>query len=249
MRIIFRLNANPLSIPVLNCQSIHLSSSLTGSICQLMVVQQWSSLLVCWNNVLLPAETEFLAENTWNRNTNCDDEQDAHDHKGKDPLESDSLREELTYTQRSSQNAQCEAHGVVLVHDEEKQAIDENTPDGNVSQDASRRGMGIDRNSTIPVEGNESPCKWTRYNWNVDESRMCVVAEVKGGQVEEVDDQDDLRPDKMPANKEHDEGKLQEVIEYKVASNTSSSLNMLTALREQVPQVSDLKEEDSEPVE
>jgi len=114
----------------------------------------------------------------------------------------------LTDTQGSGQDAQCEAHGVVLVHDEEKQAIDENTPDGNVSQDTSRCRVGIDCNSAIPVQGNKSPCKWTRYNWNVNESRMCVVAEIKGGQVEEVHDQDDLGPDKMAANEEHDESKL-----------------------------------------
>jgi len=205
--------------------------------------------LVCWNNILLPAETEFLSENTWKRNTKCSDEQDAHDHKGKDPLESDSLREELTHTQRSCQDAQCEAHGVVLVHDEEKQAIDEDAPDGNVGQDTSRCRMRVDRNRTIPVQCNKSPCKWTRYNGNVDESWMCVVAEIKGGQVEEVDNQDDLGPDKMPADEEHDKRKLQEVIEDEVASNPSSRLNMVTVLREEVPQVSDLKEEDSEPVE
>jgi hypothetical protein len=76
---------------------------------------------------------------------------------------------------------------------------------------------------------------------------MFVVAEIKSGQVEEVDDQDDLGPDKMPANEEHDEGKLQEVIEDEVAANTSSSLDMFTTLREEVPQVGDLKEEDREP--
>jgi hypothetical protein len=37
---------------------------------------------------------------------------------------------------------------------------------------------------------------------------MCVVAEIKGRQVEEIDDQDNLGPNKMPANEEHDEGKL-----------------------------------------
>jgi hypothetical protein len=68
--------------------------------------------------------------------------------------------------------------------------------------------MCINRDSTIPVQGNKSPCKWTRYNWNVNEARMCVVAEIKGRQVEEIDDQDNLGPNKMPANEEHDEGKL-----------------------------------------
>jgi hypothetical protein len=95
--------------------------------------------------------------------------------------------------------------------------------------------VGIDSNSTIPVESNKSPCKWARDNWDVNESRMCIVAEIEGRQVEEIDNQNNFSPDEMSSNKEHDEGKLQEVVEDEVASNTCGSLNMFTVLREEMP--------------
>lgn len=80
----------------------------------LCVIQEWSSLLVCWNNTLVASEAKLLAENTWNGNAKGSDEKDAHDDECKDPLEGDGLREELANTKRSSQNAECETHGVVL---------------------------------------------------------------------------------------------------------------------------------------
>jgi len=75
------------------------------------------------------------------------------------------------------------------------------------------------------------------------------VPEIEGGQIKEVDDQDDLSPDEMSSNEEHDEGKLQEVVDDEVASNTRSSLNIVTVLREEVPQINDLEEEEENPVE
>jgi hypothetical protein len=49
----------------------------------------------------------------------------------------------------------------------------------------------------------------------------------------------------MTSNEEHDEGKLQEVVEDEVASNTSGGVDILTLLREEMPYVSNLEEEDS----
>jgi hypothetical protein len=76
---------------------------------------------------------------------------------------------------------------------------------------------------------------------------MGVVAEVEGGQVEEVDNQNDLGPNKVGANEEHDESEMEEVVENEVASNTGGSLNVAIVIREEVPQVTDLKEEQGEP--
>jgi len=74
------------------------------------------------------------------------------------------------------------------------------------------------------------------------------VAEVEGGQIEEVDNQNDLGPNEVGANEEHDEREMQEVVENEMASNTSSSLNVGIVTREEVPCVTNLKEEKSEPI-
>jgi len=86
----------------------------------------------------------------------------------------------------------------------------------------------IEHNRSIPVQSHKSPRKRTGDSWDVDESRMGVVAEVKESQVEEVDNQNNLSPNKMSSDEEHDEGKLQEVVEDEVASHTSSGLNIFT---------------------
>jgi hypothetical protein len=169
-QIIFAINATLLPFPKVEaCQSIHLSSSLTGNVRLLCVVQQRGSLLVCWDNILLTSEGELLAENAWDSNAKCGNEEDAHNDKSEDPLEGDGLGEKLADTERSSQNAECEAYGVVLCHvnnwrlyksrttnlvyNEEEQTIDKNTPDCNVGQDTSCqcRVVVIEHNSTIPV--------------------------------------------------------------------------------------------------
>jgi hypothetical protein len=86
----------------------------------------------------------------------------------------------------------------------------------------------IEHNSTIPVQSHKSPGEWTRDGSDVDESRMRVVAEIEERQVEEVDDQDELSPSKVASDEEHNESKLQEVVENEVASYTSSSLDILS---------------------
>lgn len=52
----------------------------------------------------------------------------------------------------------------------------------------------------------------------------------------------------MAANEEHGPAKLKEVVEYKVTSYSGSSLDMITVLGEKVPNVTDLRKEQSEPV-
>jgi len=52
----------------------------------------------------------------------------------------------------------------------------------------------------------------------------------------------------MGANEEHDECKLEEVVENEMAPNTSGSLDIIIIVGEKVPDVSDLKEEENEPV-
>lgn len=66
------------------------------------------------------------------------------------------------------------------------------------------------------------------------------MTEVKEGKIEEVDDQDNLSPDEMGSDEEHDKGKLEEIVENEVRSNSCSCLNMCTLVREEVPHITDL---------
>lgn len=73
------------------------------------------------------------------------------------------------------------------------------------------------------------------------------MTEIKEGKIEEVNDQNDLRPDEMGSDEEHDKSKLQEIVEYEVRSNSCCSVNMGSLVREEVPHVTDLEEEEYNP--
>ena len=73
------------------------------------------------------------------------------------------------------------------------------------------------------------------------------MAEIQARQVEEVDDQDDLRPDEVAADEEHDEGELKEVVEDEVGSNGCGGVDVVSVGGEQVPDIADLEDEQEDP--
>jgi hypothetical protein len=85
----------------------------------------------------------------------------------------------------------------------------------------------VDSNSAIPVQSDECPGQRSSDSWDMDKSRVSVVAEIEEGQVEEVDNQDDLSPDEVRTDKQHDEGKLKEIVENKVVSNVGCCSDMV----------------------
>lgn len=78
----------------------------------LVVVQERRSLLVLGNDSL--ASAEAAAEDLGEGNGKGSDEEGGHDGKGKYPLEGDDLSEELADTEGGAEDAEGEAHGVVL---------------------------------------------------------------------------------------------------------------------------------------
>jgi hypothetical protein len=78
-------------------------------------------------------------------------------------------------------------------------------------------------------------------------SRLRIVAEVEGGKLEEIDNQNDLREDEVSADEQHDECELKEIVEDKMTSDTSGGLDIGFFRGEQVPQVADLHEENDKP--
>jgi len=53
----------------------------------------------------------------------------------------------------------------------------------------------------------------------------------------------------MATDEEHDEGELKEVVKDEVTSNGGGCLDMFRFVREEVPHIGNLEEEESEPVE
>jgi len=89
---------------------------------RLVVIQERSSLLVRRNSV--SSEADLLAKEARDSNNKGAEEQSSHDYKGKYPLESDNLSQELTNTEGSCQDTECKAHGIVLESNEEEETVD-----------------------------------------------------------------------------------------------------------------------------
>lgn len=69
-----------------------------------------------------------------------------------------------------------------------------------------------DHDGAVPVNSHEGPCQRSRDDRSVDEARISMVAESKGRQVKEVDNEYDLGPDKVATDKQHDKSKVKEVV-------------------------------------
>jgi len=202
--------------------------------------------LVLGNDFLssAPEPCEELGEG----NNDGGNEEDGHDGEGKDPLEGDDLAEELTNTEGGAENAEGEAHSVILEGDEEEKSVDEDTPDSNISKDAAEQTLSVECNSTVPVQGNEGPGQGSRDGWEVDPAGRVGVAEVERRKVEEVDDQEHLSPDEVGADEEHDPAKVEEIVGDEVAAHVCCGLNSVGFGREQMPDVASLENEENNPV-
>lgn len=98
-----------------------------------------------------------------------------------------------------------------FVYSKVEDTIEHNAPNCNVCENACTQAMSIDCNRPIPEQGNKAPGQGARHNRDVN-AWMAVVAEMKGGEIEEVDYEDKLSPVEMSSHEEHDEGELEEVV-------------------------------------
>jgi len=57
--------------------------------------------LIAWNDILLSAETNFLAKDTWYSDEQRSDEESGHDRESEDPLKGNDLEQELMNTEGS----------------------------------------------------------------------------------------------------------------------------------------------------
>lgn len=171
-------------------------------------------------------------------------EQHSHNGKGKDPLKGHDLVFELRNTERSGQNAEPEAHGVVLVRDQEEGTVCQDGPDEDVGEDTGYEALAVrNEDASIPVDCDECPCEGPGDDGCVDETRVGMVAEGEGREVEEVDDQDNFRPKGVAIDEEEDESKVEEVVEDEVRADGSGGVDRGHVAGEEMEYVANLQEE------
>jgi hypothetical protein len=147
-----------------------------------------------------------------------------------------------------AENAEVEAHGVILVGDKEEEAVAHDGPDHDVGHDSSRQRVCVDSGSANSEQEDVVECQGTGNNGNVDESRGSRVLEVLGREVEEVDDEQHLSEPEVAAAPEVDETEEEKVVEDEVRANISGSLDINLVLRVQVPAVANLQDEQDDHV-
>jgi len=208
-------------------------------------MEQWRAFRVAGRS---SPPSEFPATPGGHGNGKCHDEEDSHDDKGKDPLQSNNLALELSDTNCCRKNGKGETHGVIIVDDDEKHAVGKNGPNENISEDSRNQvsGMGHHEGS-VPVNGNKCPCKGSGNDWRVDEARIRVVAEVERRQIEKVENQDDFGPVKVRTNKEHHKGKVKEVVHDEVATDAGGGVNGFGVAGEEMRNITNLQDEENNP--
>jgi len=199
----------------------------------------------------LPAtEWNVPAQHSRDGDDDCQHEEDGHDGEGEDPLEGDYLTVELRDAEGGGQDAQAEAHGVVLVDNDEESTVRENRPDEDVRKDPSHQtGWVVDHDGTVPVDCHERPGQGSRHRRCMDESGVGVVSEVEGREVDEVENQEQLGPNEVPVYEQHDKAGVEEVVDDEMASHGACGVDDFDIARKEVGDVTDLEDKDSEPVE
>lgn len=135
-----------------------------------------------------------------------------------------------------------------IVDGKEKHAKGENGPDENVAKDASDLVVLVrHHDGSVPVDGDKGPCERARDDGGVDEARVRVVAKVERDQVDKVDDQHQLGPVKVGADKEHDKGRVEEVVEDKVAADARGGVDNVRRLGEEMTNVAKLEDKEDDP--
>lgn len=138
---------------------------------------------------------------------------------------------------------------LAYLEDEEAEVAEHgNGPHKDVTQHARHKVVRVPQHQRpVPVRRHKRPRQRTRRDGQVHEGRACAVEEVQVGEVEQVDDLDDLGPDEVGAHEEHDEGEVQEVVEDEVAADVGGGGDVGGVLGEEVADVADLEEEDDDP--
>jgi len=106
----------------------------------------------------------------------------------------------------------------------------------------------VNHDGTVPEEGKLNPGQWHGDSWEMDPSWSFGMAEIQTDELAPVDDEHEFREPVMGAGPEHDPSELEKVEEDKMRSNGSSLLDEDGIVGEQVPDVADLEDEQSHPV-
>lgn len=100
---------------------------------------------------------------------------------------------------------------------------------------------------TNPVQGDKVPCQGTRDGANVDGAGRGAVAEVGKGQVEEVDDDEELGEPEVRADPEVQEAEEEKVGRDIVGANVCGRADVDGVGRVKGPGVDELEEHDDDP--
>ena len=135
-----------------------------------------------------------------------------------------------------------------LVNEDIEEPKAKNGPDENVAQNSRNEVSWVwHHQGTIPEDGDIGPCQRCGAHGSVNESRVGVVSSVQRRQIEEVDHENKFSPVEVRADKEHNKGKVEQVVQDKVAANAGCGIDEILVGGEEVADVAALQDEQDNP--
>ena len=118
-----------------------------------------------------------------------------------------------------------------------------------MSKDAKGKACGAGQPyGTVPVHGHKRPGERCRDSGPVDQQSVCVLSKVADRHVGQVYAHEELSPAEVRADKEHDEGKVEEVVEDVVGCRVGGIFHLCRIRRKQMAHVDDLRDKQSQEV-
>jgi len=217
----------------------------------LSILEKWSSLAVSACSVrafMASFNTGLLSKDPWDCDDERDEENDSHDGECKDPLEGKDFGTKLTKSQSSHQERSSKSNVIILENQQEESGEDQEVPDGNVGKDPAGEALAVNHDGAVPEEGEFNPGQRQGDGWEVNPSRSRRVAKIESYELAPIDCEHEFRKEVMGASPEHNPSKLKEIEQDKVGSDTGSFLDVSGVLGEEMPDVTDLSEEQSDPI-
>lgn len=149
-------------------------------------------------------------------------------------------------TQRES--CHLETHGIVLEDDQVEQSKTEPAPHEDVGNNSCSQAVCVDHGSSIPEQSNVTPRQRSRDNRDMNETRGLRMSEVEKSLIDEVRYQDQFTLPEETSYPAHDEAEVCQIVEDEVGTDIGSRGDPFDVGREQVIDVSTLKEKEDDPV-
>lgn len=182
----------------------------------LVTVQQWSAFL----------GGGLLGDLTGSSSSNTQNEEKTRNDKGKDPLQSESLGEDLVQAQAEHQSTRGQTNAPIVEHSDEEGRHKQEQPHEDVGNDSTDKLVDMEQHGTVPENSKHQPGPRQCHGRPVDQDpggqwsdSVGLVGKVQVGDVAKVGQKHELGPEEVLLDKEQSPCKNTQVEACEVPGN------------------------------